>query len=281
MGSGKGRFRVGSGVEMSATAEIVPVGRLQFEALRSAGKGWVCVRPVCEMLRLDFSAQRKRLERQPWATVAMMAMVGADGRDRDMFCIDAANVAQWLVTIDTSRIKDAAIKANLGELQISAGAALDRWFRGPDAAPVPLPVPAPRLSGGDDEDSRLLVLLKSAVQQQEQAMAMRATVEQHGYRLALVENTMRENAAAIVPISPAQPELPPISKRKLINEHVNRYASAMGIDNHTAWRTLYFCCDRRLNIAIGKYKLAPGESKLDRLASLGLLDKVGKVCDTD
>lgn len=149
-------------------------------------------------------------------------------------------------------------------------------------------VPAPRLSGGDDQLSLTIATMRGVLDlglklqefaaNQQQTLAK---VDQHGMRLALVENTQRQNAAAIVPISPAQPALPPISKRKLINEHVLRYAAAMGIDQHTAWRTLYFHCDRRLSIAIGKYKLNPGESKLDRLESLGLLDKVGKVCDTD
>lgn len=47
-------------------------------ALRSRGQGSV--------LGLDHSAQRKRLQRTPWATGAIMAPVGADGRRREMYC---------------------------------------------------------------------------------------------------------------------------------------------------------------------------------------------------
>jgi len=68
-----------------------------------------------------------------------------------------------------------------------------------------------------------------------------------------------------------------VTARKLITEHVNRYAAAMNMSQHETWRFLYYHVNRRLSISVYSYKLGPKETKLDRLQSLGLLDKVGKV----
>ncbi|MGX0781633.1 antirepressor protein [Dermabacter hominis] len=44
---------------------------------------------------LDFSSQRKRLDRTPWAVVVMMTTVGADGKDREMVTIDRRTFTVW------------------------------------------------------------------------------------------------------------------------------------------------------------------------------------------
>lgn len=258
--------------------EIVKVGASIIEALRSGTQGWVLLKPLCEQLGLDFSAQTRRLERQPWATVAIMAMVGADGRERRMLCLDAAKVGMWLATLDTKRIKDQAAQAAIGELQIKASEVLDRWLRGTEAAAA---APVPRLSGGDSPTELLIASMQHTLALAQQLRAVQAEQAQVGARLALVENKQRTAAQEIEPISPAQPELPGISKRQLIREHVNRYAAAMNMPQQDVWRLLYHHIDRRLGTRVYAYTLAKGETKLDRLEKLGLLDKVGKVCDTE
>lgn len=258
--------------------EIVQVGTSIIEALRSGAQGWVLVKPLCERLGLDFSAQRRRLERQPWAVVAMMATAGADGKTYDMYCLDAAKVGMWLATIETKRIKDEQTKTAIGELQIKASEVLDRWLRGPEAQAAP---PAPRFSGGDSPTELLIASMQHTLALAQQLRAVQAEQAQVGARLALVENKQRTAAQEIEPISPAQPELPGISKRQLVREHVNRYAAAMNMTPQDAWRLLYRHVDRRLGTRVYSYTLAKGETKLDRLEKLGLLEKVGKVCDTE
>ena len=100
-------------------------------ALRSQGQAWLVLKPACDLLGIDDSAQRKRLERTAWATAALMAAVGADGRQREMFCLRSDRVAMWLATIDTGRITDPEARQRLETWQCHAADALDAWWRGP------------------------------------------------------------------------------------------------------------------------------------------------------
>ncbi len=59
----------------------------------------VALKPVCENLGLDYSAQYRRLQRQDWAVVAMMATTGADGKTYEMVGIDRQTFVMWLATI--------------------------------------------------------------------------------------------------------------------------------------------------------------------------------------
>lgn len=263
----------------SSSPVALRCGTSIIEALRSGARGWVLLKPLCEQLGLDFSAQRKRLERQPWAVVAMMAMTGADRKTYEMYCLDASKVGHWLATLDVRRIKDAQAKTAIGELQVRASEVIDSWLRG-DSEPGPALAPA-RFSGGDSPTELLIANMQHALQLAQRFQRLETEQAQVGARLTLVENNQRKAAAEIEPVSPAQPELPAISKRRLITEHVNRYAAAMNMSQHETWRLLYYHVNRRLSISVYSYKLGPKETKLDRLQSLGLLDKVGKVCDTD
>ena len=60
----------------------------------------VALRPVCEALDLDFSAQSRRLLRQPWTcTVIMPVQVPGDDQSREMVFIDRRTFTMWLATI--------------------------------------------------------------------------------------------------------------------------------------------------------------------------------------
>ncbi len=86
----------------------VPFHGDSLAALNDQGKVWVPVRSLTEALGLEFSAQFRRLKRQPWATVAMMAMVAGDGKNRSTICLDLDSLPMWLATIDVKRVAPAA-----------------------------------------------------------------------------------------------------------------------------------------------------------------------------
>jgi predicted nucleic acid-binding protein len=207
----------------------------------------------------------------------MMPMTGADRKTYEMYCLDASKVGMWLATIETKRVKDVQARAAIGELQVKASEVINQWLRSEQAPPAA----APRFAGGDSPTELLIANMQHALQLAQRFQRLESEQEQVSQRLALVENKQRLAAAEIEPVSPAQPELPAISKRRLIVEHVNRFAAAMNMGQHEVWRLLYHHVNRRLSISVYSYKLGPKETKLDRLESLGLLDKVGKVCDTD
>ncbi len=98
-----------------------------LQAIRSEG-GWVVLRTMCEALGLSAHGQAERLSRQPWATTRVMRAVGADGRARDMLCLDVETVGTWLVTIDASRMKDASLRSKVVRYQCEAKRVLANHF---------------------------------------------------------------------------------------------------------------------------------------------------------
>lgn len=88
----------------------------------------VALRPACDAMGLDFSSQRKRLERTPWATVVIMTTVGADGKHREMVTIDRRTFTMWLATIDTTRLKSDRARNLVETFQREAADALDNYF---------------------------------------------------------------------------------------------------------------------------------------------------------
>lgn len=103
---------------------------------------FVALRPLCENIGVDYSAQRKRLDRQPWSVVAMMTTTGSDGKSYEMYCIDRQTLVMWLATIDTSRLSSEAARSTLARYQRECAKALDAYF----FRPAPQMDPASLLS---------------------------------------------------------------------------------------------------------------------------------------
>lgn len=89
---------------------------------------YVALRPVCEALGLDVHSQRRRLQKQSWATEVMMTSVAADGKTREMTFIDRRTFTMWLATIDTGRISDEHTCELVRTYQCEAADALDKYF---------------------------------------------------------------------------------------------------------------------------------------------------------
>lgn len=113
--------------------ELVPFVGGTLSVMRQNDRGWLVVKPACEALGIDAEAQRKRLVKSPWATASVIEAVGADGKQREMFCLRSDRVAMWLATIDTTRITDPAARQRLEVWQCEAAEALDKWWRGKQA----------------------------------------------------------------------------------------------------------------------------------------------------
>jgi len=110
--------------------EIVKVGNDEIEAVRDpAGKGWVLVKRVCEVLGLQHDAQRRRLTKQPWADTTMMVATASDGKNYENFVISTESTPMWLATVQTSRVNP-KIKPKLIQFQKLAAKALADWAYG-------------------------------------------------------------------------------------------------------------------------------------------------------
>ncbi|MEY8461006.1 phage antirepressor N-terminal domain-containing protein [Eggerthellaceae bacterium 24-137] len=88
----------------------------------------VGLRRMCENMGLDYSAQLRRLNRQPWATVAIMTTVAEDGKFREMATIDRQTFVMWLATIDTGRVKSEQAREVIIRYQKECAQVLDSYF---------------------------------------------------------------------------------------------------------------------------------------------------------
>lgn len=73
------------------------------------GEAFIPVRPICDILGVSYSRQRKVLTAPgSEATVALWATVGADGKDREMLCLAFPDFLPWLMGISPSRVSEDA-----------------------------------------------------------------------------------------------------------------------------------------------------------------------------
>lgn len=103
---------------------------------------YVALRPICDRLGLEWSAQFRRLQRttvlaESLSTVAMMA---TDGRVRSMLCLPAERLDGWLFGVDEHRVRD-DVRSDLIRYQRECYTALARHFGRalhPETAPAAL-----------------------------------------------------------------------------------------------------------------------------------------------
>lgn len=73
---------------------------------------FVALKPIVESMGMDWSAQYRRVIRDPILSegIAMMATPFSRGGDQDAVCLKMDLVNGWLFTIDSNRIKDQSVK---------------------------------------------------------------------------------------------------------------------------------------------------------------------------
>jgi len=76
---------------------------------------FVALKPIVESMGLNWEGQRQRLSRGPILSegTCMMQVPFAKGGAQDTTCLKMDLVNGWLFTIDSSRIKDEAVRDNV------------------------------------------------------------------------------------------------------------------------------------------------------------------------
>lgn len=111
------------------TAELVRVpvpGAPDLMAAEFDGNQWAALKPMCETLGIDYSAQLKRLKGRSWAGMGVIAIPSAGGIQQTTV-IDRASIPMWLATIDERRVSPDA-RPKLIAYQREAATALDAYF---------------------------------------------------------------------------------------------------------------------------------------------------------
>lgn len=111
------------------TLATVPVAGTSatLSAVEENGTQWVAANHVCDALGINWEPQHRKLKDKAWATMIIMTMVGADGKNRQMSMVDRRTLTMWLATIDTNRVNEAA-RPTLEAFQLEAANALDAYF---------------------------------------------------------------------------------------------------------------------------------------------------------
>lgn len=77
-----------------------------LDAIQDERGVWVGVKRACENVGVDADSQGRRLKSQPWATTAVMTVVAADGKSREMLMAHLDCLPMWLATIEASRVRE-------------------------------------------------------------------------------------------------------------------------------------------------------------------------------
>lgn len=107
----------------------VPIAGVEMIAMKDdAGQVWVALKRACEALGIDWRAQHRTLLGRSWATVAVRAIVAADGKQRTQVFANRKTFLMWLATLCESRIKNPQAKQIIIRVQAEAATVLDRYF---------------------------------------------------------------------------------------------------------------------------------------------------------
>lgn len=118
------------------TTNVAIVNGISLQVVADGREQLVAVKPVCEILGVDFSAQRAKLKEHPvyGSTTVLCTTVGADGKEREMVCIPLRLFPGWLFSINPDNVKE-EVRENLIKYQLKCNDILyDYFFRHADFA---------------------------------------------------------------------------------------------------------------------------------------------------
>ena len=89
------------------TINVAIINNVSLQVVADERDQLVAVKPVCEILGVDFSAQRTKLKEHPLFSSVMVlsTTTGADGKMYEMACIPLRYFSSWLFSINPNNVK--------------------------------------------------------------------------------------------------------------------------------------------------------------------------------
>lgn len=112
------------------------------------GTHYTAMKPICENIGLDWTAQAQRLKRDEIlnSTMVIITIVAEDGKQREMICLPIEYLNGWLFGIDVNRCKP-EIRETLIKYKKECYAALhDYWFNGKAERSQIAPLAEPKIT---------------------------------------------------------------------------------------------------------------------------------------
>jgi ribosomal protein S13/FtsZ-binding cell division protein ZapB len=96
-----------------STKNLAKVNGITIQVIEENSVKLIPIKPICEALGIDESAQRKKLQEDEFlnSTAVLSAAVGADGKQREMVCLPLEFIFGWLFTINPKNVKPEAQEA--------------------------------------------------------------------------------------------------------------------------------------------------------------------------
>jgi hypothetical protein len=90
-----------SNAKQNAAYSVAKINGIDLTLIEQNGKKMVPVKTICDILGVDSKAQLDKIKTDPIlkSTWGMSTSVGADEKDREMFCLPLKFVFGWLFTI--------------------------------------------------------------------------------------------------------------------------------------------------------------------------------------
>lgn len=105
----------------------IPFYDQPLNLIDSDGKPFVPMRPIVEGMGLNWKSQQAKLQNRFSSTVAIIATVAQDGKEREMLCLPLEKLTAWLLTINPRKVK-AEIRPTIERYQAESEAALWQYW---------------------------------------------------------------------------------------------------------------------------------------------------------
>lgn len=85
---------------------IATINGVGIVTVEHDGEIFVPIKPICDALGIDVDSQRNKLNSDEFfnSTTAIIAVVAADEKTREMYCIRLRDVYGWLATINPGKV---------------------------------------------------------------------------------------------------------------------------------------------------------------------------------
>lgn len=111
------------------TTNVAIINGITLQVVASESEQLVAVKPVCEILGVNYPSQFTKLKEHPvyGSVIVLSTTTGADGKAYEMVCIPLRYFFAWLFTINPNNVKE-EIRESMQKYQLECSNVLFDYF---------------------------------------------------------------------------------------------------------------------------------------------------------
>lgn len=112
-----------------STTNVAIINGISLQVVADEREQLVAVKPVCEILGVDYPGQFAKLKEHPLysSVIGLSSTTGADGKTYEMVCLPLRYFPSWLFSINPNNVKE-EVRENLMEYQKKCNDILYDYF---------------------------------------------------------------------------------------------------------------------------------------------------------